>query len=175
MDITEAMICQHLYCPGNRNVVWKEITNCDTCQFTKKTKIKYSKLPAKEAEEIPWNKLCVNIIGPCVIIIKLHKEKLNLKAVTMIDPVTGWFKIMQYDDKRAISITNLVENTWLPRYPRPMEITCVQGSEFIGHEFRKYLIEKIWDNYQAKHFRKSYLQFDIGMDSPRSRKPSADF
>ena len=41
----------------------------------------------------------------------------------MIDPVTGWSKITQYDNKRAISITNLVETTWLTRYPRPMEIT----------------------------------------------------
>ena len=32
---------------------------------------------------------------------------------------------------------NLVETTWLTRYPRPMEITYYQGSEFIGHEFRK--------------------------------------
>ena len=59
----------------------------------------------------------------------------------MIDPVTGWFKITQYDNKRLISIAELVETTWLTRYPRPMEITYDQGSEFIGHEFRKYLIE----------------------------------
>ena len=59
----------------------------------------------------------------------------------MIDPVTGWFEITRYDDKRAISIANLVETTWLTRYPRPMEITYDQGLEFIGHEFRKYLTE----------------------------------
>ena len=29
----------------------------------------------------------------------------------MIDLVTGWFEIAQYDDKRAISIDNLVETT----------------------------------------------------------------
>ena len=51
----------------------------------------------------------------------------------MIDPVTGWFKITLYDDKREISITNLVETTWLTRSPRPMEITYDQGSEFIGN------------------------------------------
>ena len=38
----------------------------------------------------------------------------------MIDPVTGQFKITQYDDKIAITISNLVETTWLTRYPRPM-------------------------------------------------------
>ena len=46
----------------------------------------------------------------------------------MIDPLTGWFEISEYDDKRAISIANLVETTWLYRYPRPIEITHDQGS-----------------------------------------------
>ena len=59
----------------------------------------------------------------------------------MINPITGWFEIAQYDDKRAISIANLVKTTQLYRYPRPIEITYNQGSTFIGHEFRKPLIE----------------------------------
>ena len=45
----------------------------------------------------------------------------------MIDPVTGWFEITQCYDKIAISITNLVETTWLSRYPRPIEIKYDQG------------------------------------------------
>ena len=44
---------------------------------------------------------------------------LNLKSNTMTDPVTGWFKIMQYDDKIVISIESLVDTTCLTRYPRP--------------------------------------------------------
>ena len=59
----------------------------------------------------------------------------------MIYPVTGWFEITQYNDKRAIAIANLVETTWLFIYPGLMDITYDQGSEFIGHEFRKYVIE----------------------------------
>ena len=35
----------------------------------------------------------------------------------MIVHVTGWFEIIQYDDKREISIVNLVETMWLNRYP----------------------------------------------------------
>ena len=49
--------------------------------------------------------------------IKAEKENLNLKAVTVIDPVTGWSKITQYVDKNAISISNLVEIKRLTRYP----------------------------------------------------------
>ena len=35
----------------------------------------------------------------------------------MIDPIKGWLKITQYDDKCAITVTNLVENMWLSKYP----------------------------------------------------------
>ena len=49
---------------------------------------------------------------------------------------------MQYYDKREISITNLFETTWLTRYPIPTKIMYDQGSEFVGHEFIKYLIEE---------------------------------
>ena len=33
---------------------------------------------------------------------------------------------------------------WLYIYPRPMEITYDQESEFIGHELSKYLIERLY-------------------------------
>ena len=35
----------------------------------------------------------------------------------MIDPATGWFEIVPYSDKKSITIANLVEQTWLSRYP----------------------------------------------------------
>ena len=63
----------------------------------------------------------------------------------MTDPVTGWFEITQYNDNRVILIANLAENTWLTRYPRPVEIMYDQGSKFIDHEFRKYLNEKEYE------------------------------
>ena len=91
MDRTEAIIYQHYYCPGIINAFWTEVTNCDTCQRTKWSNKKYGKLPAKEAEEIPWNKLWVDLIGPYTIQRKGNKEDLNIKSVTMVDPVTGWF------------------------------------------------------------------------------------
>ena len=87
-------------------------------------------------------RLCVDLICAYVIRIKLKKEYLNLKFVTMIDPDTGWFKITQYDDKIAVSIVDLVETLWITRYTIPMKIMYVQGSEFIVHKFIKYLIEE---------------------------------
>ena len=59
-----------------------------------------------------------------------------------INPVTGLFKITQYNNKIVMSIASLVETIWLSRYLIPMEITYLQWSEFIGNEFSKYLIER---------------------------------
>ena len=50
MDIIEEIICHYLYCPGMRNIVRKEVTNCDIFQCTKQSNIKYGKLPASLAE-----------------------------------------------------------------------------------------------------------------------------
>ena len=59
----------------------------------------------------------------------------------MIDPVTGWFEITQYEDKIAISFANLAETTCMSIYPTPIESTYDQESYFIGNGFRKNLIE----------------------------------
>ena len=60
----------------------------------------------------------------------------------MIYIVTGWLEITQYKGKSAISITILVETTWLTRSPRPMEAMYEQESEFICCDFRNYLIKR---------------------------------
>jgi len=54
----------------------------------------------------------------------------------MIDPATGWFEIIDFKDKKSITISGLVEKMWLSRYPWPQLVTYDQGGEFIGHEFR---------------------------------------
>ena len=115
MDITEAMIRQHLYWPNIRDAVLRELIICDTCQRTKRSNKKYVKLPDKLAEEIPWDKIYVDLIGTYIIRRNGRKETLHLKAVTMIDSITGWFEVVRYDDKRAINIANLIETTWLYR------------------------------------------------------------
>ena len=64
----------------------------------------------------------------------------------MIDPATEWFEIHQYDDKRAISIANVVEQQWLTRYPWPSMITFDQGPEIIGEDFK----QMVRDDYGLK-------------------------
>ena len=41
---------------------------------------------------------------------------------------------MQYNDKKAITIANLVETKWLVQYPWPVEIMYDLGRQFLIHK-----------------------------------------
>ena len=71
---------------------------------------KNGKFPAKLAEKTPWNKLCVYLTAPYKIRRK-RKYTIILKAVIMIDPITRWFEVTQYRNKKATAVENLVETT----------------------------------------------------------------
>lgn len=139
LNRTEETIQQHLMWKRMRDDIRKYVSQCQVCQKNKKQTKRYGHLPAKEADAIPWERLCVDLIGEYKIARK-GKKTLKMKAVTMIDPATGWFEIIRYPDKRAITIANIVEQTWLSRYPWPTLITYDRGSEFIGHEFRDMIV-----------------------------------
>ena len=126
---TEATIRKHFYWKGLRQTVLDVCSKCHTCQLTKKGKKKYGKLPSKQAEATPWQTLCVDLIGPYKFT-QSNKEPIQLWALTMIDPATGWFEIKEIKTKRADIIANLVEQTWLVRYPWPDLIIMDRGREF---------------------------------------------
>ena len=65
--------------------------------------------------------------------------------MTMIDPATGWFKIVEiltfnldeatsvnyeYIDKSSKRVVQLFNNTWLFRYPRPRKFVFDNRSKF---------------------------------------------
>ena len=98
----------------------------------KRTYTKYGHLPEKEAESQPWQKLCVDLIGPYNIAQDNNNKPQTLRCVTMIDPATGWFEIRRINDKQSYSVAQQVEFAWLTRYPWPDEIIYDRGTEFLG-------------------------------------------
>ncbi len=47
-----------------------------------------------------------------------------------VDPATGWFEIAEIPDKISARISQIFNNTWLPRYPRPRTVIFDSGNEF---------------------------------------------
>ena len=55
---------------------------------------KYGKFLTNLSEQIPWNKICVDLIDPN----KIHRKgrpPINIKYITVINPIMGWFEITQ--------------------------------------------------------------------------------
>ena len=128
---TEETIRQFLTWNGLRKTVEQVCSKCPTCQRTKRDTKKYGHLPPKQAESVPWEKLCVDLVGPY----KIKNQAgvpMTIHAVTMIDPATGWFEMKLLNEKSAGNVANIVEQTWLTRYPWPQEITFDQGTEFMA-------------------------------------------
>ena len=71
-ECTEATISQHCYWPNLRYNIRTHINFCNNFQKKEKQNFKYVKLPAKEAEAIPWYILLVDLIGLYKIIIEGH-------------------------------------------------------------------------------------------------------
>ena len=125
-----------------RDEITNYVKSCPTCQKNKRKVKKYGHLPPKEAEVIPWDKMCIDLIGPYKIRRKGQPD-LICKCVTMIDPATGWFEIHQIDDKQAITVANVAEQEWFSRHPWPTQVTCDHDSEFIAKEFQQMILSLI--------------------------------
>ena len=74
--------------------------------------------------------MCINLIGPCTIRSKSQESLLH--CLTLIDPDTGWFEIAKIHNKSSHEGMDLLEWTWLTRYPKPMEIFMDCGTEFMA-------------------------------------------
>jgi hypothetical protein len=47
-----------------RDQIMNDVSACAICQTQKKQSKKYGLLPEKEAEAMPWDRLCVDLISP---------------------------------------------------------------------------------------------------------------
>ena len=86
-------------------------------------------------EAIPWVRLLVDIIIPYKIIIEVYDKPLIIRSSSRIYSATGWFEILQYNNKLTAIISNLVDQSWLCRHQSPTITTHNHGNEFLGHSF----------------------------------------
>ena len=83
-----------MYWKSMRQTIRKYVHKCDTCQRSKRKQRQYGKLPPKVAVVIPWKNVCADLIGPYTICGK-DGTVLDFMCLTMIDPATGWFEIIE--------------------------------------------------------------------------------
>jgi len=157
MNRMEDTITAVMYWRGIRADIRRHVKTCERCQLSKPKKDKHGHLPPKIAEITPWKCVSVDLIGPYTL-----KDKrgtiLDFMCLTMIDPATGWFEIVELPlasvevkrkgdeitevilDKSSAQVSRLFNMTWLCRYPRAKYIIYDNGSEFKLH-FKELLAQ----------------------------------
>ena len=63
-------------------------------------------------------------------------KTLKLWRLTIINPATGWFEMVQIPNKTAAEIADINKKTWFTRYPLPQRIVFDSSTEFMA-EFAK--------------------------------------
>ena len=145
---------QVCYFKGITSACQKHCYRCKQCQLYKKRKGKYGKIPTKIiGNEEPWTTVHIDLIGPYSVKAKkrlsddtIVDNEYNLTCMTFLDPVTGWFEIAEVPqylikdinteefrlniDKSSARISQIFNNVWLSRYPRPQKVIFDNGSEF---------------------------------------------
>jgi hypothetical protein len=126
---------------------WPGLTQVS--QMTKKELNKYGLLPPKRTES-DTAFLGHGMCGSCESIYNKDTSQntlsFSLLVLTMIDPVTGWFEIVEATYESETFIQDLFHNAWLVRYPWPQFIVFDNGwrAKF-KREFKQ-----MCDNYGIK-------------------------
>jgi hypothetical protein len=143
-----------IYWKGMQTTIRSVTTSCKTCQVNKRRTVKYGHLPSKIVISIPWEALCVNLVGPYTLK-GLDRSAIDFMAFTMIDPASSWFQIVELPlvirittkmvngkeklskelivNKSSNQIARLVNKIWLSRYPRCRYLIYNNGLEFKLH------------------------------------------
>jgi len=128
----ELTTAQHYTWIGLKPTCVRVCKKCENCAVSTKRDQKKGLLPPKPNPEIiPWHTICIDLVGPYKCGDKKKPETyIELHCVTVIDPATGFFEIVEISQKTADVIANWLEIHWLTRYLWPTEITMDKGREF---------------------------------------------
>ncbi len=141
------------------NTIRRYVKSCRSCQVNKRHSIRYGRVPPKLVITTPWKVLCVHLVDPYTLKSK-NGSSFDFMCLTMIDPATSWFKIVELPtvrvtvpkggkgkkatcrdytkdaeifDKTSAQISNLVYKCWFSRYPCCCYMICNNESEFKLH------------------------------------------
>ena len=79
-----------------RQDIYEFCKTCPTCQKCKKSfNNKYGFLPQKEAESTKWSRVNLDCWGPKTVKNVHNGHDYEIRLLTMVDPVTGWFEYAQ--------------------------------------------------------------------------------
>jgi hypothetical protein len=154
-----------------RNTIQKYVKSCRSYQVNKRHSLRYGHVPPKLVITTPWKALCVDLVGPYTLKGK-DSSSIDLMCLTMIDPATSWFEIVELPtvrvtvpkggkgkkatcldytkdaeifDKTSAQISNLVYKCWFSRF-----LLCCYMIDDNGSEFKLHF-RNLCKTYGVKH------------------------
>ncbi|KAG7340303.1 integrase core domain containing protein [Nitzschia inconspicua] len=127
----------HFYHPQLQQTCESEVRKCDPCQRLKNVGRGHGETASREASLLPWQDVAVDLIGPWTI--SIGNKNLTFSALTIVDMVTNLVEVVRIDNKAAAHVAMHFENSWLAKYPRPLNVIHDQGGEFVGEDFQHRL------------------------------------
>ena len=94
-----------IYWKGMRTTIRSITKSCKTCQVNKKRSLKYGHLPSKIVVSVPWEALCVDLIGPYTLKGK-DGSSIDFMALTMIDPASSWLEVVELPTITRVTTKN---------------------------------------------------------------------
>jgi hypothetical protein len=89
-----------MYWKGMRTTIRRYVKSCRSCQVNKRHSLRYGHVPPKLVISTPWKALCVDLVGPYTLKDK-DGSSIDFMCLTMIDPTTSWFKIVELPTARV--------------------------------------------------------------------------
>ena len=91
-----------MYWKGMCTTIWRYVKSCRSCQVNKRHSLRYGHVPPKLVIMTPWKALCVDlVVGPYTLKGK-NGSSIDFMCLTMIDPATRWFVIVELPTVRVM-------------------------------------------------------------------------
>ena len=134
---------QLLYSPGLKDAVTAFVKNCDQCQRYKNPGPGIGHLPARNETMVPFEQIAIDTVGPWSINIEGY-GKLVINAYSIIDTCSNLLELKQASQMNPTGLESIqvLEDTWLSRYPKPVRIIYDQGTEYRNVDFESFLINQ---------------------------------
>jgi hypothetical protein len=83
----------------------------------------------------PWEgEVAIDLFGPWKV--KVNGQQVEFNALTCIDMASNLVELIHIDNKTAKHTREKFTQSWLCRYPCPVQCLHTKGGEFIGQNFQ---------------------------------------
>ena len=135
--------------PDLKQRLLKQRRECQKCQETLQTNVKYGKITGTISTLKPMKEISSDIFGPMdASLFKQHRAKEKIYFLTITDRCTRWTEV--YPIKMLTSEVLINEfKKWIIKNGKPETLLTDQGRQYISKEFKFFLVENNITHYTS--------------------------